>query len=153
MWLHVLRYGGALGVVAIGLDHLDQLTAQSYSAIPTIGSLFLVNVVAAGLIAVALVAPLPSRQERGARLAAVLAGLALAAGSLIGLVVSLTTGLFGFREPGVRPAIDLAVALDVVTIVLLGAYLAAAWPSAAPASPGTSRGRLRAARRPSVPRH
>jgi hypothetical protein len=59
MSLHAMRYGGALGVVAIGLDHLDQLTAQSYSAIPTIGSLFVLNVVAAGLIAVALGAPVP----------------------------------------------------------------------------------------------
>src|SRR5436853_578440 len=57
MWLHAMRYGGALGVAAIGLDHLDQLTAQSYSAIPTIGSLFVLDVVAAGVIAGALGRP------------------------------------------------------------------------------------------------
>jgi hypothetical protein len=153
MWRHAMRYGAALGVVAIGLNHLDQLTAQSYSAIPTIGSLFVLNVVAAGVIAVALVAPVPSRHGRAVHLAAAVAGLGLAAGSLAGLALSLTTGLFGFREPGVRAAIDLAVALDVVTIALLSAYLATAWPGTAPASPGTSRGRPRATRRPSAPGH
>jgi hypothetical protein len=125
MWWHATRYGGALGVLAIGLDHLDQLTAQSYSAIPTIGSLFLLNAVAAGVVVVALVVPAPSRHGP-ARLvlpAALLAGLGLAAGSLAGLVLSLSTGLFGFSEPGVRPALDLAAAFDVVTIVLLGAHL------------------------------
>ena len=124
MWPRVTRYGGAVGVLAIGLDHLDQLTAQYYSAIPTIGTLFVLNVVAAAVVAVALVAPVPPGHGRAVRLAAALAGIALAAGSLAGLVLSLTTGLFGFSEAGLRPALDLAAVLDLATMALLTAHVA-----------------------------
>jgi hypothetical protein len=44
-------------------------------------------------------------------------GIGLAAGSLAGLLMSESTGLFGFMETGYRPAIELSVALDVATIV------------------------------------
>jgi hypothetical protein len=128
MWLQITRYGGAIGVFAIGYDHFDQLTAQHYSAIPTIGTLFVLNVVAAGVVTAVLVAPMPSRHRRAARRArqcAGLSGVLLAAGSLCGLVLSETIGIFGFRESGVRPAIELAVALDIATIALLTAYLVA----------------------------
>jgi hypothetical protein len=52
-------------------------------------------------------------------------GIALAAGSLAGLLVSESVGLFGFMEQGYRAAIVLSIALDVVAIVLLGVFLAA----------------------------
>jgi hypothetical protein len=52
-------------------------------------------------------------------------GILLAAGSLAGLLLSETTGLFGFIEQGYRSAIVLSIALELAAIGLLGAYLAA----------------------------
>jgi hypothetical protein len=43
--------------------------------------------------------------------------------SLAGLLVSEQAGLFGFMEPGYRPAIMLSLGLEAATIVLLGAHL------------------------------
>ncbi|HEY6762738.1 MAG TPA: hypothetical protein VI318_24770 [Baekduia sp.] len=126
MWSTITRYGGAVGVLAIGYDHYDELTVHFYSVIPTIGTLFVLNVVGAGVVALMLVAPVPSRYGRLRRLLPLIGavwGIGLAVGSLAGLVLSETTGVFGFHEAGVRPAIELAGALDVLTIALLAAYV------------------------------
>jgi hypothetical protein len=121
-WLRLL---GAAALLAVGLDHLDELTVGHYSAIPTIGTLFALNFAAAALVACALV--VPWRRLRGETGRAVLAaaGVAIAAGSLAALLVSESTTLFGFRETGYRAAIVLALALDVAAIALLGTYLVA----------------------------
>jgi len=112
----------------VGLDHLWQFSVDSYSAIPTIGTLFALNFAAALLLALGLVAPLQRLSPRwfGA-LPGLLAvgGVAIALGSFAGLEVSESTGLFGFMESGYRPAIVLSIALDVATTVLLIAYLIA----------------------------
>ena len=50
-------YLGALAVVATGVVHIQQYSAQDYSTIPTIGTLFLLNFVSAVVIALGLVAP------------------------------------------------------------------------------------------------
>jgi hypothetical protein len=55
-WL-VLRFLGALAVLAAGAVHVDQYFGP-YAEIPTIGTLFLVNFAAAVVIALALLAPL-----------------------------------------------------------------------------------------------
>jgi hypothetical protein len=41
-----------------------------------------------------------------------------------GLLISETTGLFGFMEDGYRSAIVLSLVFEGATIVLLGTYLA-----------------------------
>src|SRR4051794_1855650 len=95
------RYIGAAGVLAIGLDHLVELSADHYSAIPTIGPLFAANFAGAALIACGLVAPverLPGLAGRAATPLLTLSGIGLAASSLAGLLVSERTALFGFRE-------------------------------------------------------
>ncbi len=55
MWLF-LRGLGALAVLATGIIHFQQYYGP-YSAIPTIGTLFLVNFATATAIAVVLLAP------------------------------------------------------------------------------------------------
>jgi hypothetical protein len=92
------RYFGAAALLAVGLDHLEQRSAAHYAAIPTIGTLFLVNFVSATVVAVGLALPLERLgSPAGRRLPALLAlsGVGVAAGSVAGLLISETTGLFG----------------------------------------------------------
>jgi hypothetical protein len=124
---NLARVLGALTLIAVGVDHLDQYLADSYSAIPTIGTLFALNFAGAVPLGLGLLTPLPRplRQWTG-RLRGLLAvgGLGLAAGSFVGLLVSENGGLFGFVEQGYRPAIVLSIVLELATVGLLAAYLA-----------------------------
>lgn len=121
------RYLGAVALLGVGLDHLAQFSVNHYAAIPTIGTLFALNFASAALVACGLAAP-AQRLRGGARRVAVpllsIGGIGVAAGSLAGLLVSESTGLFGFMETGYRAAIVLSVALDVATIGLLTVFLA-----------------------------
>jgi hypothetical protein len=120
------RYLGAAALLAVGLDHLQQRSAAHYAAIPTIGTLFLLNFVSATVVAVGLALPLGRLGgPAGRRLAALLAlsGVGIAAGAVAGLLISETTGLFGFVEDGYRSAIVLSLVLEGATIGLLGTYL------------------------------
>ena len=49
-------YLGALSVLATGIVHIQQYYGQDYSTIPTIGTLFFLNFVAAVVIALAPIA-------------------------------------------------------------------------------------------------
>jgi len=121
------RYLGALALLAVGLDHLEQFSADAYSVIPTIGTLFALNFASAALLAAGLVAPvqrLPGAAGRRAVPALCLAGIGVAAGSIAGLLVSESAGLFGFQETGYRSAIVISLALDASAIVLLATHLA-----------------------------
>ena len=120
------RYLGAAALLAVGLDHLEQRSAAHYSAIPTIGTLFLLNFVSATVVAVALALPLERLGPATRRVPALLAvgGVGIAAGSVAGLLVSETAGLFGFMEDGYRGAIVLSLVFEAATIVLLATYLA-----------------------------
>jgi hypothetical protein len=112
------RYLGAAALLGVGLDHLEQYSTEHYSAIPTIGTLFALNFVSAALIAGALAAPVQRLPGRAGRIALPVlgaGGIGVAAGSLAGLLLSESTGLFGFMEVGYRPAI----ALELATIALL----------------------------------
>ena len=116
----VARVLGALLVLAVGIDHIDQYYVDSYSAIPTIGTLFALNFAAAATIALGLLAPVRLLAGRWANLvlgALALGGIAVAAGSLAGLLISENGGLFGFVEFGYRSAIVLSIALEVATVV------------------------------------
>jgi hypothetical protein len=120
-WL-VARGLGAVAVLAVGAIHLQQYYGP-YAAIPTIGTLFVVNFVAAMVIGVALLLPLEHLTGRWAGAAVALVtvgGLALAAGSFVLLLISERRPLFGFQEPGYDPtAIDLAQASEIAAVVLL----------------------------------
>ena len=123
------RYLGALALLGVGVDHIEQYSVDSYSAIPTIGTLFLLNFVSATLVALGLLAPIErvaGRWAAPARALLATAGVWIAAGSLAGLLVSEQGGLFGFREQGYREAIVVSMALEVGAMVLLGVFLARA---------------------------
>jgi hypothetical protein len=124
----VARYLGAAALVGVGVDHIWQFSVDSYSVIPTIGTLFALNFASALVVALGLVAPLQRLSHRwGRALLALLAasGTGIALGSLAGLEVSETTGLFGFMESGYRAAIVLSIVLDAATVVFLSAFLVA----------------------------
>jgi hypothetical protein len=121
------RYLAAIALLGVGLDHLEQFSIDHYSVIPTIGTLFALNFASAALLAAGLAAPVQRLPGRAGRLAVPLlslAGIGVGAGSLAGLLLSESTGLFGFMEAGYRPAILLSIGLEATTIALLGVHLA-----------------------------
>jgi hypothetical protein len=125
---HASRYLGALAVLATGVAHIEQYTVDNYSTVPTIGTLFLLNFVAAIVISVGLVTPLPrpaGRYTDAVRAVFAVAGIGLAILSLVALFVSESGGLFGFVEHGYRMAIVVAIVVEVAATILLVAFLLA----------------------------
>ena len=122
------RYLGASAVVATGGAHIEQYAVDSYSTVPTIGTLFLLNFVAAIVIAAGLIAPLrrvTGRYTEPVRAVLAVGGIGLAVLSLAGLFVSESSGLFGFVEHGYRMAIVVAIAVEGAAIVFLVVFLIA----------------------------
>jgi hypothetical protein len=120
---------GAVAVLAIGADHLDEYAANNFSTVPTIGTLFLLNFIAATVVGGGLLLPLRRLFPRFAsqlRALLALSGIGIAATSLIGLWISESWSLFGFTDYGFRPTIVVAIASESVAIVALTAYLALA---------------------------
>jgi hypothetical protein len=121
------RILGALTLAGAGILHLQQYYDAYYSAIPTIGTLFVLDFAASMAVAIGLLSPVRLIAGRRADVVLTLlalAGVGIAAGSLTALVISENGGLFGFVEHGYRGAIVLAIALEAATVVLLGAFLA-----------------------------
>jgi len=121
----VARYLGALALLAMAVIHLVEYAGDSYSKIPTIGTLFLLNFIGGTLLAVALMSPLDRlRNGRGKQLLTLLAaaGAAMAAVSIVFLLISEQTALFAFRETGYRPAIVLALIAEGVALVCLASF-------------------------------
>jgi hypothetical protein len=117
---------GAAGLWATGADHLYEYSANGFSTVPTIGTLFLLNFIAATLVGAGLLLPLEGISKRfGARLRAMLAlgGIGIATTSLLGLWISETSSLFGFTDYGFRPTIVAAIVAESVTLLALSAYL------------------------------
>ena len=127
VWL-VPRFLGALSVLAVGAVHLQQYE-YLYSAIPTIGTLFVLNFVGATAIGLGLLAPVEHLLGRWGAAAVsllALAGIGLATTAFVFLLVSERTPLFGFMEPGYDPpALMAARVAEVVTVALLGSFLVA----------------------------
>src|SRR3954468_16167821 len=85
------RYLGAVALLAVGVDHLEQYYVDYYRAVPTIGTLFALDFLSATVIAAGLLLPLPRLTRRfGDRLSTLLAlaGIGIGAGTLAGLLVS-----------------------------------------------------------------
>jgi hypothetical protein len=121
------RYLGAVAVLAVGVDHIEQYYVDYYRAVPTIGTLFVLDFISATVIAAGLLLPLGRVTRRfGDRLLTVLAlaGIGIGAGTLAGLLVSENVGLFGFMEAGYHSAIVLSIVFDVAAVALLSAFLA-----------------------------
>jgi len=128
----VFRVFGAGLLVATGVIHLD-LYLTGYRSIPTIGGLFLLQVIGAfGLGAVVLAS--------GSRLASV-AGAGFALSTLGGYLLSLRIGLFGFREVRTDAGI-MAGVIEVATFAALAALaLSPRAEHTSPAAPATHRSR------------
>lgn len=144
--LAIVRLVSALALLATGAIHIQQYAVADYRVIPTIGTLFLLNFI--GATALGLYLLIPARPRRGGargladRLAALL-GLGLAALSLIALLVSEHTPLFGFMEHGYRLEIVVAIVSEAVAAVALAAFLLLMPRTQAPPRPPHG-GRLRA---------
>ena len=102
---------GAALLVASGAIHLD-LYVTGYNSIPTIGPLFLLQIISAFLLAAAI--PLT-----GLRLAYA-AGAGFGLGTLGGYLLSLKVGLFGFTEVRTTAGIIAAI-IDVAVFAVLAA--------------------------------
>jgi hypothetical protein len=121
-------YLGAVAVVATGVVHIQQYSGEDYSTIPTIGTLFLLDFIAAVVIGLGLIAPwgrIAGRYADAIRAAWAVAGIALAVLSLIALFVSESSSLFNFHENGYRTAIVLAIVAEAAATVFLVIFLAA----------------------------
>jgi hypothetical protein len=121
-------YLGALAVLGTGVVHIQQYYDQDYSTIPTIGTLFFLNFVAAVVIAIGLIAPLGRVTRRYAdaiRAVFAIGGIGLGVLSLVALFISEGSGLFGFVENGYRTAIVLAMVAEIAAILFLLIFLTA----------------------------
>jgi hypothetical protein len=119
---------GALSLFAVGAVHLQQYD-DLYSAIPTIGTLFVLNFVGATVLSIGLLVPFERLSRRWGQLvvaALALGGIALAAVSYVFLLIAERRPLFGFMEPGYNPgAIRFSQVSEIATVALLGVYLVA----------------------------
>lgn len=117
---------GALLLLFVGADHYYEYSVDDYSVLPTIGTLFLLNFISATAIGLTLLVPLDRVLHRFGRLAlqlAALSGFGIAATSLIALLVSERTKLFGFMESNYRPAIIVAIASEAAAAGFLAVLL------------------------------
>jgi predicted lipoprotein with Yx(FWY)xxD motif len=113
----ILRVAGSGLLIATAAIHLD-LYLTGYRTIPTIGWLFLLQVIAAFGLGLAVLA-IPSRFAIASRLAAA-AGAGFALATLGGYLLSVWTGLFGFKEVRTTAGIVAGV-VEVVAFVVLAA--------------------------------
>jgi predicted lipoprotein with Yx(FWY)xxD motif len=142
-----LRLAGAGLLIATGAIHLD-LYLTGYRSIPTIGWLFLLQVIAAFGFGVVVLAT-------GDWLAAA-AGAGFALATLGGYLLSLWIGLFGFKEVRTTAGIVAGVIEVAAFAALAGLAGLAAVPdgrgrSGTQAAPGGAGGRLLAGLRAGVP--
>jgi predicted lipoprotein with Yx(FWY)xxD motif len=132
-----LRVAGSGLLIATAAIHLD-LYLTGYRTIPTIGWLFLLQVIAAfGLgLAVLAIPRRPAAALLASRLAAA-AGAGFALATLGGYLLSVWIGLFGFKEVRTTAGIAAGV-VEVVAFVVLAALALAPAPAdrgaAAPAA-------------------
>jgi len=122
----VTRYLGALSILAVGAVHAQQYYGAYFSVVPTIGTLFLLSFVGSGVVGTVLLAPVRRLGRNAGDLILVLAALGaigIALGSLVSLLVSEYTPLFGFMESGYRLAVVLTLVFDGLTTAFLGVFL------------------------------
>jgi hypothetical protein len=132
----VMIAGGAVCTAGSGVIHLYLWGKQyGYRDVPTIGPLFLLQGIAAILLALLVLA---SRRT----FALILAGGMLAM-SVVALVLAIEVGLFGFRDSWLAPYAWTTFYEEIAgAVLLLGAAVALAWPifgrQSSPVSSGAS---------------
>jgi predicted lipoprotein with Yx(FWY)xxD motif len=109
-WRLFCRLAGAGLLAATGAIHLD-LYLTGYRTIPTIGWLFLLQIITAFLLAALIVAT-------GSQLASA-AGAGFALSTLGGYALSIWVGLFGFREVRTTAGVVAGV-VEVAAVAVLG---------------------------------
>jgi len=120
------RYLGAISLFMVAAIHAQQYYDAYFSAVPTIGTLFLLNVVGASVAGLLLLAPvrlLGRRTGDTILVLAALAGIGVSLGSFGALIVTEYTPLFGFMESGYRLAIDLSLLFEAIATILLLAFV------------------------------
>ena len=149
------RYLGAISILLVGAVHAQQYYEAYFSVVPTIGTLFLLSFIGAGVVGVILFAPVRRLGRRSGDVILALAALGaigIALGTLVSLLVSEYTPLFGFMESGYRLAIVLTIVFDGLTTAFLGLFLlviapdllaGATKPDARPRATGQQSGRER----------
>jgi hypothetical protein len=116
----LLRALGAVLLAVIGWIHLD-LWMAGYRTIDVIGPAFVLNAIAGfGLAALLLVTPAPLLRWVAAL------GALTALGTLGGLLIATTVGLFGFVESTSADLWWESFAVEVAAVVVLGALAALA---------------------------
>jgi predicted lipoprotein with Yx(FWY)xxD motif len=125
----ILRVAGSGLLIATAAIHLD-LYLTGYRTIPTIGWLFLLQVIAAFGLGIAVLA-IPSRLVTLSRLAAG-AGAGFALATLGGYLLSVWTGLFGFKEVRTTAGIVAGV-VEVAAFAVLAALALVPAPAKAEA--------------------
>ena len=131
-----VRLGASALLIVISVVHLH-LWLGGYRYLATIGPLFLLDVIFAGLVALVVAVRLNVVVAFGAA--------SLAAGTLGANVLSLLLpkGLFRFKEVGVSYSGGFAIASEAGVVILLATWAYLGW----------RRGALVARRRPAVPSH
>src|SRR6201997_5655046 len=123
----VFRVAGSGLLIATAAIHLD-LYLTGYRTIPTIGWLFLLQVIAAFALGLAVLV-IPGRLVIASRLAAA-AGAGFALATLGGYLLTVWIGLFGFKE--VRTSAGIAAGLvEVAAFAVLAALALAPAPAQA----------------------
>ncbi len=113
MWVLYLCDAGLL--IASGLIHLH-LWDIAYRHVQTLDVLFLVQVIAALLAAVALLAT--------RWLIVVLGSLALMAGTIVGFILARTVGIFGFKLPYSTGLANTVLMIEIAAVILLASTAA-----------------------------
>jgi predicted lipoprotein with Yx(FWY)xxD motif len=129
MWRLLLRLAGGGLLIATGAIHLD-LYLTGYRTIPTIGWLFLLQIIAAFVLAAGVLL-------LGSRLAAA-AGAGFALSTLGGYLLSVWIGLFGFKEVRTTAGIVAGV-IEVAAFAVLAAMALMPAARARPARAGAHR--------------
>src|SRR5690348_10540714 len=94
----IARYLGAVSILLVGAVHAQQYYDAYFSVVPTIGTLFLLSFIGAGVVGAVLFLPVRrlGRRTGDAILAlAALGAIGIALGTLVSLLISEYTPLFG----------------------------------------------------------
>jgi len=116
----LLVAGWLLGVgltAAMGLIHL-LLWLDGFREVPVIGTLFLINAMCSAVLAVVLLA-VPARL----RSAVAAITVVFTAGTLAGLILSLTVGLFGVHESLQTPLVLTTLVVESAGVLVLAVVL------------------------------
>ena len=125
--LLALRAIGALALLAMAALHLQQYYDAGYSAIPTIGTLFVLNFAGGVALGLALLLPVERLPGRAGAIAVPLlafTGAAMAATAFVFLLISQQTPVFGWLETAKTSAITVALVSEAIATVTLGAVAA-----------------------------